>query len=97
MDAQWYLYQIQNTSGKIFDLFRDIFFDSKGEKFAYTNWAPNQPDNESKNENCVEYMNPKKKWNDRDCNHHQWFVCEERCSRQTTPDKECLKKNGTFI
>lgn len=44
----------------------------------YTNWYPNEPNNWSGNEYCVEiYPAYAARWNDRMCSLAQYFICEE--------------------
>ncbi|KAK3610047.1 hypothetical protein CHS0354_032404, partial [Potamilus streckersoni] len=40
----------------------------------FTNWAPNQPDNFSDIEHCLEVVNGH--WNDEKCDAKRSFICE---------------------
>ncbi|XP_060601412.1 perlucin-like [Ruditapes philippinarum] len=43
----------------------------------YTPWAPGEPNNEGKSENCLGlYDRYQYKWNDAPCNEQQGFICE---------------------
>ncbi|XP_004680759.1 PREDICTED: pulmonary surfactant-associated protein D [Condylura cristata] len=46
-----------------------------GEPLAYTNWAPGEPNNNGKAENCVELLT-NGKWNDKSCQEQRLVVCE---------------------
>lgn len=81
MDAHWYkfLHRIQqNWLNSVRKIIIFVFL-LKGDKFTYTNWGKGQPDNAHFNEHCVEWVNYRENWNDRDCNHHQGVICETRC------------------
>lgn len=46
---------------------------------SYTNWGPSQPSDTEGSENCVELRKDIGfKWNDIDCQHNRYFVCEEQ-------------------
>lgn len=50
---------------------------TSGEIFQYTNWGPNEPNNNG-NESCVEINGFRgKKWNDRICTHLNFYLCEK--------------------
>ncbi len=57
------------------------FMWDNGEKLispGYTNWGPNQPDNEANNEDCILYGPYGFLWNDIDCDHKSvGGVCEK--------------------
>ncbi|KAG8521821.1 Pulmonary surfactant-associated protein D, partial [Galemys pyrenaicus] len=46
-----------------------------GEPLAYSNWAPGEPNNNGKAENCVEILT-NGKWNDKSCHEQRLVVCE---------------------
>ena len=47
-----------------------------GKPFTYTNWAPEQPDNDDGIEHCLMYWRAIK-WNDAPCDHQQLYICEK--------------------
>uniref|UniRef100_A0A8C5MZC1 C-type lectin domain-containing protein n=1 Tax=Leptobrachium leishanense TaxID=445787 RepID=A0A8C5MZC1_9ANUR len=46
-----------------------------GEAIKYTNWAPNEPNDENGKEDCVE-MYEDGKWNDKNCQERRLVICE---------------------
>lgn len=56
---------------------------ASGEPFSYTNWLPNQPDNNYFDvaENCVDLWPMARntlEWNDAPCNYPKFFICEDQ-------------------
>jgi hypothetical protein len=52
------------------------WFWSTGERFDYTNWGPNQPDDAGGNEDCAQLVAATDTWNDRDCTARLPAICE---------------------
>lgn len=52
------------------------WFWSTGERFDYTNWGPNQPDDSGGNEDCAQLVGATGAWNDRNCTARLPAVCE---------------------
>ncbi|KTF91725.1 hypothetical protein cypCar_00045012 [Cyprinus carpio] len=53
---------------------------ANGQSVNYENWAPNEPNNNKANENCVELYtstNNKGKWNDDSCKNKKHPVCHK--------------------
>ncbi|KAI4529274.1 hypothetical protein MG293_020522 [Ovis ammon polii] len=46
-----------------------------GEPLVYSNWAPQEPNNDGGSENCVEIF-PNGKWNDKVCGEQRLVICE---------------------
>ncbi|XP_043781739.1 pulmonary surfactant-associated protein D isoform X3 [Cervus elaphus] len=46
-----------------------------GEALVYSNWAPQEPNNDGGSENCVEIF-PNGKWNDKLCGEQRLVICE---------------------
>ena len=46
-----------------------------GEILVYSNWAPQEPNNDGGSENCVEIF-PNGKWNDKVCGEQRLVICE---------------------
>ena len=46
-----------------------------GEPLVYSNWAPQEPNNDGGSENCVEIF-PNGKWNDKLCGEQRLVICE---------------------
>ncbi|XP_041354493.1 perlucin-like [Gigantopelta aegis] len=55
---------------------------NSGIKFTYTNWHPGNPSNSWGQENCMQLhlSGGVHKWNDRDCLHKTYFICESESS-----------------
>lgn len=61
-----------------------VFFTVYGLKPKYTNWAPGEPNDVGKKENCGQYrlLHGKLKWNDEPCSRKYDFICEDKRSRR---------------
>merc|ERR1712154_83267 len=44
---------------------------------GFTYWIPGEPNNAANNENCLEFLDGHRRWNDRTCNTKRAFVCQK--------------------
>lgn len=62
----------------------------------FTNWGQSQPSDTEGLENCMELSKELDfKWNDIDCQHFRYFVCEDQMLQSKIP--KYLQKTVTFI
>uniref|UniRef100_A0A8C5EQU0 C-type lectin domain-containing protein n=1 Tax=Gouania willdenowi TaxID=441366 RepID=A0A8C5EQU0_GOUWI len=44
----------------------------------FSSWCPNEPNNGSGKEDCGEYIPSKDCWNDHNCFHLNFWICEKK-------------------
>lgn len=73
---------------------------ANGQSVNYENWAPNEPNNNKANENCVELYtstNNKGKWNDDSCKNKKHPVCHKaQCPNNCTDRQDCVEQVNSF-
>jgi hypothetical protein len=57
-----------------------------GDKAGYTHWAPYQPNNAGKNENCAYWNSDDGRWDDNQCESKKVGICEERVGDRAEAD-----------